>query len=103
MEPSIRERVFYAIRLQDVELAECFAARCPDVADVVELNTFFHHLLAQYNFSTTQLRSYLDDTMGVDKWLRYFNQDILPVLRQQRLPEVTTTQPISPYAVAVAG
>lgn len=86
---DLRSRVFYLIRLHDVELAESFVRRCPPVSDLVELNTFFHNLLAQYPEGCRDLREHLDDTMHEDVWMQHFEQYILPTLRRKRLPPLT--------------
>lgn len=95
---SLQARVFYAIRLHDIELAETFAMRCPSLRDIVDLNTFFHQVLSQYPEDTRGLRQCLDDTMDMETWLRYFTADILPFLRRHRFPPTTHRHAKSFYA-----
>lgn len=86
---DLRPRVFYLIRAQDVELAEDFVRRCPEVHDLTALNAFFHRTLTQYQDSTTDMRSCLDDTLDMDAWLRMFSSSVLPYLRRHRFPPCT--------------
>lgn len=89
MQLSIRARVFGLIQRYDVELAETYARLCPEVTNVAQLNRFFRWVLSQHDDSTRQERSYLDDTMTVDQWLRHFEASILPSLRHLRFPPFT--------------
>lgn len=99
---SIRERVFYKIRNRDVELAENFAVRCPEVESVPELNMFFHQILSQYPTDTTAQRECMDDTMALEDWLLHFEQEVLPFLIINRFPPLTGRRPISPYSQPVS-
>lgn len=98
---SIRVRVFYAIRHQDVELAENFAARCPEVEDIKELNHFFRMILSQYEEDSRVQRECLDDTMSLEDWLRHFETTVLPFLRRHRFPPITSRNVVSPYTTAL--
>jgi hypothetical protein len=86
---DLRPRLFYLIRAQDVELAEDFVRRCPEVYDLTALNAFFHRTLTQYQESTTAMRACLDDTLDMDAWLRMFTSSVLPYLRRHRFPPCT--------------
>lgn len=86
---DLRPRLFYLIRAQDVELAEDFVRRCPEVFDVKSLNAFFHRTLTQYQESTTDMRACLDDTLEMDAWLRMFSAQLLPTLQRRRFPPCT--------------
>lgn len=87
-----REQIFYLMRRYDIELAETFARRCPPLSDVIDVNTFFHQLLARYDHNTQELRGSLDDSLSMAEWLRRFEQQILPYLRQWRLPALTAKE-----------
>lgn len=86
---SIRARVFYLIRSRDVELAEDYLRRCPDVKSIQTLNGFFHRTLSQCAFDTQDLRGFLDDTVDLETWCQTFDQQILPTLRRFRFPPFT--------------
>lgn len=86
---DLRPRLFYLIRAQDVELAEDFVRRCPEVYDLTALNAFFHRTLTQYVESTTDMRACLDDTLDLEAWLRMFSGSVLPYLRRHRFPPCT--------------
>jgi hypothetical protein len=86
---SLRTRVFYLIRHRDIELAEDFVRRCPEVNDIVELNNFFHRTLSQFEVNTLPAREALIDTPVFEDWARHFEQDVLPVLRNLRFPALT--------------
>jgi len=103
MPASIRARVFYMIRHHDVELAETYAHRCPEVNDVTDLNMFFHRIFGQFSECTHHLRSRLDDTLTVDQWLFYFERDILPELRRLRFPACTAKEVPPLYEVFSQG
>lgn len=92
----LRAKVFYLIRRRDVELAETFARRCPDVTTVPELNRFFHQILSQHETETHQTRYYLDDGMNFDVWADTFQTYVLPTLLELRFPSDTSPQPL-PY------
>lgn len=92
----LRAKVFYLIRLRDVELAETFARRCPDVSSVPELNLFFHQVLSQHEDPTHQTRYYLDDEMDYATWADTFQAYVLPTLIELRFPSDTSPQPM-PY------
>lgn len=96
-QPTIKTRVYYTIRFSDVELAENFAARCPEVNNLTELNAFFHTTLSQFPEDTVGLRQYLDDTTDLEEWLRQFKSDILPFMCTSRFPPMTSRAPVSPY------
>lgn len=90
MPTSIRSRLFYAIRNADVELAEAFAARCPEVSSIAELNRCFHRLLTQYDVNTQHLRLSLSDDIDVETWIaRFTTHGILDFLRNNRFPPLT--------------
>jgi hypothetical protein len=86
---GIRARVFYLIRSKDVELAEDFYRRCPDVKSVGSLNAFFRRTLTQYPTDTQVMRSHLDDALTIEQWLSMFEQHVLPTLRTLRFPPCT--------------
>lgn len=86
---DIRSRVYFFIRTQDVELAEQVYFRMPEINDVVELNTYFHGLLARYAESTVDIRRGLKDNLTVEQWLNAFGRDVLPFMIQARYPEIT--------------
>lgn len=93
----LRARLFYLIRAHDVELAEDFARRCPEVEDLVELNTFFHQILSQYDDNTQSLRQELDDTSDLTRWIQRFETHILPYLRRHRFPPLTGKEVVDIY------
>lgn len=87
---SIRSRVFYAMRNFDVELAEMFAAKCPEVETIGELNKVFHRLLSQYDVDTRALRQSLSDDIDIDCWInRLFNDGIFNFIQTHRFPPIT--------------
>lgn len=100
---TLRAKVFYLIRRHDIELAETFARRCPEVRDVMELNTFFHHMFSQIENCPVQARQCLNDTMSVDDWLRNFEHDALPVLLRRRFPPFTAKNVPAFYDRHVSG
>ena len=93
---DLREKLFYHIRYHDVELAEGIIVRCPTITNIKELNDFFRVLLSQYEVDTFTLRTVLDDTMDINRWFYYFDTEILPVLRVNRLPPLTHKSPTCP-------
>jgi len=99
---TLRAQVFYLIRRYDVELAETFARRCPDVRDVMELNAFFHRIFSQIENCPIQARACLGDDMSMEDWLRNFERDGLPVLCRLRFPPLTAKE-VSPFYGQFAG
>lgn len=85
----LKGRLFYVIRFHDIELAEDFIRRCPDVTSVRELNQFFHGLLSQYNHDTAALRALLQNGENFDYWQCQFVDNILPSLKAWRFPAMT--------------
>lgn len=94
---DIRTRVFLIMRHVDVELAEVFMTRCPNIATMTELNTFFHMTLSQYAENTSELRLLLDDKVDIETWATTFRTYILPFMVNKRFPTDTRKKPISPY------
>lgn len=94
---TLRAQVFYLIRRHDVELAETFARRCPEVRDIPELNGFFHQIFSQIESSTLQARACLGDDMSVDDWMRNFETTALPCLQRLRFPPLTAKEVPSFY------
>lgn len=86
---TLREKVFYVIRRHDIELAETFARRCPEVPDIVALNTFFHCIFSQIEHCPVEARQCLDDTLTEMMWLRQFEQVAIPILIRVRFPPFT--------------
>lgn len=97
---TIRARVYYLIRSTDVDLAEDFFRRCPDVKSIHTLNAFFHRTLSQCEVNTQALRACLDDNVSLDVWCQNFSQHILPTLRRHRFPPYTDKR-ASPFYEAV--
>lgn len=84
---SLRGRVFYLIRFHDIELAEDFLRRCPDVQSINTLNQFFHRTFNQYTtIDTSALRQALHDQLTIDEWLKAFEALVLPTMRKLRFP-----------------
>lgn len=94
---SLRVRVYGMIRKFDVELSETFLARCHDIKDIVDLNTFFHNTLSQYRVDTYALRQSLNDQHTFEEWCAYFEGTLLPFLRMHRFPTLTARNPVSFY------
>jgi hypothetical protein len=86
---DLRPQVFYLIRAFDVELAEDFVRRCPEVHDLTSLNAFFHRILTQYQDNTANMRALLADDVDLNTWLRMFKENVLPYLRNHRFPPCT--------------
>jgi len=100
---SLRARVFYLIRHHDIELAETFARRCPEVRDLVELNTFFHRIFSQIEGFPVDARACLNDTMNEQDWFRHFEATALPALLRLRFPPFTAKEVPSFYDILNPG
>ncbi len=98
----LKGRLFYVIQFHDVDLAEDFYRRCPDVSSVYELNNFFHSLLSQYAHDTSRLRAQLQVNENFDYWQCRFVEHVLPSLCNWRFPPFTHLQ-ARPIYEAVPG
>jgi len=94
---SLQARVFYLIRFHDVELAEDFLRRCPEVNSIEALNHFFHLQMSQYAFNTQQVRMGLVDCDRFEQWSHLFIKEVLPSLMSWRFPPFTQLNTASVY------
>lgn len=86
---EIKKQFIQAVRAQDVELSEDLYRRLPDVNTVGELNGFFHGVLAQHNDCTLAVRAQLISTDDFNTWFTNFNTNVLPHIKETRLPTCT--------------
>lgn len=86
---TLSHRAFNLVCFHDVELGEAFLQRIPNTSDVPTLNHHIRLLLASLPGDTTIAREHLDDRLEPEWWLCMFNNTIVPVLIESRLPADT--------------
>jgi hypothetical protein len=94
---TLRQRLFFLIRRDDVELAETFITLCPDTDSVAELNRFFRLVFSQIETDTRPKRALLDDSLNQVEWLQCFMVELFPLLREQRFPPNTQKKAVHFY------
>lgn len=97
-QPDLKMKLLVALRGKDVELTEDLYRRMPPCFEVLQLNNFFHSVLAQYTSNTMELRAHLSVTEDFDVWYITFVSKIFPFLSKKRLPSCTDSNVPSIYS-----
>lgn len=100
-QPDLKMKLLVALRGKDVELTEDLYRRMPPCFEVLQLNNFFHSVLAQYTANTMELRAQLLVTSSFDEWYITFVSKILPYLSKKRLPSCTDSTMAPMYGAPV--
>ncbi|MBE0438341.1 MAG: hypothetical protein IBX57_01045 [Gammaproteobacteria bacterium] len=58
-------------------------------SDLIVVNTFLRIQLGSLNVNTVEIRSYLNDSIPVNIWLKGFSEAIAPFLAREGLPAWT--------------
>lgn len=86
---TLSHRAFNLLSFHDVELGEAFLQRVPNTSDVTALNHHMRVMLSSMDGNTFQERALLDDRLDQEQWLCMFNNNMVPLLLNRRLPAET--------------
>jgi len=57
-----------------------------DQEQIADANNFWRIQLSSLSVSTIDARTCLDDDLSVTSWMTYFKTEVMPVIREHRLP-----------------
>lgn len=86
---TLSHRAFNLLCFHDVELGEAFLQRVPNTSDVPTLNHHLRVMLSSMVGNTFNERALLDDHLDQERWLCVFNNHLVPLFLNRRLPPET--------------